>query len=51
MCENDFLFQHYYFFDDKFLVNNKSLQIHKRWYDHDEQFFKTVLHLGFSLSF
>ena len=42
MCENGPLFQYCYFFDDKFLVNDKFLQIHKRWYDHDEQFFKTV---------
>ena len=50
MCENSPLFQHRYFFD-KFLVNNEFLQIHKRWYDHNEQFFKTVLHLGFFLPF
>jgi len=49
MYENGLLFQHHYFFDDKFLVNNESLQIHKRSYN--ERFFKTVLHLEFSLPF
>jgi len=29
MCENDPLFQHRYFFDDKFLIN-EFLQIHER---------------------
>jgi len=49
MSKNGSLFQHRYFFNDKFLVNDESLQILKRWYD--EQFFKTVLHLYFSLPF
>ena len=47
MCENSLLFQHHYFFDDLFsksFFNNESLQIHNRWYDHDEQFFRTVIH-------
>jgi len=39
-----------YFFDDKFLVNYESLQIHKHRYNHDEQFFK-MLHPSFSLPF
>jgi len=45
MCENGPLFQHCYFFDDKFLVSDEFLQIHKRWYD--KQFFKIVLYSGF----
>jgi len=48
MCENA-LFR--YFFDDKSFFDAESLQIHKCWYDHDEQFFKTVLHVGFSPPF
>jgi len=44
MCENGPLFQHRYFFNDKFLVNDEYLQIHKHWYNYDEQFFKTVLY-------
>ena len=51
MSKNGSLFQHRYFFNDKFLVNDESLQILKRCYDHDEQFFKIVLHPYFSLPF
>ena len=51
MYENGSPFQHRYFFNNKFFFDDKSLQIHKCWYDHDEQFFKTVLHLGFFLPF
>ncbi|KYN19767.1 hypothetical protein ALC57_07920 [Trachymyrmex cornetzi] len=34
MCENGPLFQHSHFLHDKFLVNDESLQIHERWYEH-----------------
>ena len=51
MCENSSSFQHRYFFDEKSLFDDEFLQIHKHRYDHDEQFFKTVLHLSFSVPF
>jgi len=34
MCENGPLFQHRYFFHNKFIVNEESLQIHERWHEH-----------------
>ena len=49
MRENGLLFQHRHFLHDKFLVNYKSLslQIHKCWYGHDEQFFEKASHSSF----
>jgi len=49
MCENSFLFQHCYFFDDKSLTINSCRSTD--WYDHDEQFLKTVLYSNFSSPF
>jgi len=43
MRENSSFFQHHHFFHDKFISNNKSLQIYKRWYTHSERLFETVL--------
>jgi len=34
MCENGPLFQYRYFFHNKFLVNDESLQIHERSHEH-----------------
>ena len=44
------LSQHCYFIDDKSFVNDESLQIYKRRYDYDEQFFETAPHFSFFLS-
>jgi len=44
MCENDSLSQHHYFLHDKSPSNGESLQIHKRRYYHNEQFFETALY-------
>jgi len=43
MRNNSSFSQHRHFLYDKFLFNNKSLHIHKRWYSHDEWHFETVL--------
>jgi len=42
MKKNSF-FQHYHFLHNKFHSNDKSLQIHKRWYNYGEWLFETVL--------
>ena len=42
MKKNSF-FQHYHFLHNKFLSNDKSLQIHKHWYNYGEWLFETVL--------
>jgi len=41
--ENSSFSQHRHFLYDKFLFNDKSLQIYKRWYNHGELFFETLL--------
>ncbi|KYN12185.1 hypothetical protein ALC57_15651 [Trachymyrmex cornetzi] len=41
MRENSPLFQHRHFLHDKFLINEESLQIHERWYEHIVE--KTVI--------
>ena len=44
MRENGPLFQHCYFFHDKFLVNDEYLQIHECWYGHVVE--KTAVNCG-----
>ena len=43
MRENSSFSQHRYFLHDKFLFNDKSLQIYKCWYSHNKRLFETVL--------
>jgi len=35
--------QHYHFLHGKSPPNGEFLQIHKRWHDHNEQFFESML--------
>jgi len=42
MRKNRSFSQHRHFLHDKFLSNDKSLQIYKHWYSHGERLFETV---------